>query len=52
MDGYSLVKIAGEMGLPLEDTALMKASLMKRLGAKETADLVRIGIYGQTDRDR
>lgn len=43
------MKIGGELGLTLEEAALVKLSLMKKLGAKVTADLVRIGVYARMD---
>ena len=49
VDGYSLIKIAGELGLSLEETLLMKAALMRKLEATTTADLVRIGLYAQAE---
>jgi FixJ family two-component response regulator len=49
VDGYSLIKIAGDLGLPLEETVRTKANLMKKLGATTTADLVRIGLYAQAE---
>jgi len=50
--GYSLIRVAGELGVSLEDAVRLKASLMRKLGANVTADLVRIGIYAQVDRNR
>lgn len=47
MGGYSLVKIAHELGLSLEESVLLKASLMRKLEATTSADLVRIGLYAQ-----
>ena len=52
VEGCSLVRIAGELGLSLEEAAQAKASLMSKLGASATADLVRIGLYAQVDRNR
>lgn len=34
-----------------EDAAKVKASLMKKIGANVTADLVRIGVYAQADEE-
>lgn len=48
--GLSLIGIAGEMGIPLEKTVLLKGSLMKKLGAFQTADAIRIGIYARVDQ--
>lgn len=50
--GSSLIRIAGEMGISLEETVLVKASLMKKLGALQTADVIRLGIYARVDEDR
>lgn len=49
--GYSLIRVAGELGVSLEDAIRLKASLMSKLGANVTADLVRIGIHAQVDGD-
>ena len=49
VDGYSLIKITGELGLSLEETMEMKAALMKKLAVTTTADLVRIGLYAQAE---
>lgn len=50
--GCSLIGIAGQMGKSLEEAVLLKASLMKKLGAHQTADLIRLGIYARVDEDR
>lgn len=50
--GHSLVGTAGQLGVTLEDAVRLKASLMRKLGANATADLVRIGIWAQVDPDR
>lgn len=50
--GSSLIRIAGEMGISLEDAVLLKASLMEKLGALQTADVIRLGIYARVDEDR
>jgi FixJ family two-component response regulator len=47
VDGYSLVKIAGDLGIELEEALRLKASLFRKLGAMTTADLVRVGLYAQ-----
>lgn len=47
VDGYSLVKIAGDLGVDLEEAVRLKAFLLRKLGAMTTADLVRIGLYAQ-----
>ena len=52
VDGCSLIRIAGQLGVSLEDAVRMKASLMNKLGASATADLVRIGVYARVDADR
>ena len=49
VDGYSLMKIADDLGLPLEETVRTKAGLMRKLEATTTADLVRIGLYAQAE---
>ncbi len=51
VEGYSLVKIASKLGVSLDEAARLKAQLMKQLGAKATADLVRVGIYAQVYSD-
>lgn len=43
--GFSLIQIAGKLGLLLEDVVRLKLSTMKKVSAAHTADLVRIGIY-------
>lgn len=50
VEGHSLIRIAGQLGVSQEDAVRLKASLMSKLGANVTADLVRIGIYAQADR--
>lgn len=52
VDGHSLAKIAGELGLSLQETVLIKAALLRKLKAKTTADLVRIGLYAQAEAGR
>ena len=52
MRGSSLVRIAGEMGISLEEAVLLKASRMEKLGALQTADAIRLGIYARVDEDR
>lgn len=49
-DGCSLIRIAAKLGLPLEKTYQLKSSLMKKLNANSTADLVRVGILAQAKR--
>ena len=46
-EGYSLAAAAAVLGVSLDDAVQAKASLMKKLGATMTADLVRLGIYAQ-----
>ena len=45
VEGYSLMKASFDLGLSLEETAGLKVSLMQKLGATRTADLVRVGLY-------
>ena len=52
VDGHSLIRIAGEMGVTLEEAVQLKASLMSKLGASATADLVRIGLYARAREGR
>ena len=47
--GCSLITIAGELGITLEKAAMLKASLMRKLGAEQTADVIRVGIYARVD---
>lgn len=51
VDGYSLSRAAAELGVSLEDAVRVRSSLMEKLGATITADVVRVGIYAQTDED-
>lgn len=47
--GQSLIMAAGLLGLSLENTVRLKAKLMRKLGASQTADLVRVGLYAGCD---
>lgn len=47
--GYSLVGIGGEMGVPLDEAARFKASIMRKLDATHTAEVIRLGIYAGVD---
>lgn len=49
MRGYSLVGIAGELGVPLVEAVRFKASIMRKLDAAHTADVIRLGIYARVD---
>ena len=51
VDGHSLIKIADELALSLEEMVLIKTALLRKLEAKTTADLVRIGLYAQAEAD-
>lgn len=50
--GCSLIWIAAEMGITLEEAVLLKASLMKKLAARQTADAIRLGIHARVDEIR
>lgn len=50
-EGCSLVRASADLSLSLEATALLKATVMRKLGATRTADLVRVGLYAQPDEN-
>ena len=52
VEGYSLIRISGEFDISLEDAVRLKTSLMTKLGAATTADLVRVGLYGRGNENR
>lgn len=49
--GYSLIQSAGRLGMTSEEAATMKARVMGKLNATQTADLVRIGLYAGIEPD-
>ena len=49
--GCSVIEIAGEMGVLVEEAVSLKASLMKKLGALATADVIRLGIHARVDEN-
>lgn len=47
--GMSARGTAASMGVSVEDVELYRASMMKKLDARRTADAVRIGLYAGVD---
>ena len=45
--GMSVKAAAARTGLPVEGLDRQRASMMKKLNARRTADLVRIGVYAE-----
>lgn len=45
VEGYSLLKASVVLGVSLEETARLKVSLLQKLDATRSADLVRVGLY-------
>lgn len=45
VDGSSLIEASVALGMSLEEAARLRSSLMQKLGASRTADLVRVGLY-------
>lgn len=49
--GYSLIQSAGRLGMTWEEAVTMKARVVGKLNATQTADLVRIGLYAGLEPD-
>lgn len=49
LSGHSLIQCAGRLGLTVEEAAHVKAGVMRKLSASQTADLVRVAVYAGLD---
>ena len=47
--GYSLIAIGQKLGISVEATARVKASMMRKLGVQHTVEAVRIGIITRVE---
>lgn len=52
VEGHSLNSISEKVDLDLTEVKVIKASLMQKCGATQTADIIRVGIYALAGESR